>query len=78
MGRGMRPGEPRPRAGTSLHSGATEGVLLAQGDDGWTTTPLGWGTYLRSFGYDRAGKMYGMLFLAGDAYSTTVVEFHER
>ena len=61
----------------SLHA-ATDGVLLAHGDQGWATEPLGWFAAVRSQGYDPAGKFYGMLAVDGDVDSTTVVEFYER
>ncbi len=67
---GMRP--------AALLGGEADGVLLSRGADGWSTLPLGWNTYLLSFGYDPAGKLYGMLFLAGDVDTATVLEFHER
>lgn len=65
----------RPAA---LLMGAVDGVLLAKGDDGWSTTPLGLGAYLRSFGYDPAGKMYALLILDANIQTQTLLELHER
>jgi hypothetical protein len=57
---------------------ATNGVLLAHGDQGWATEPLGWFAAVRSLGYDPAGKLYGMVAVDDHPDTTTVVEFHER
>ena len=58
--------------------GLVDGVFLTRGDDGWSTrAPLGWGAYLRAFGYDPAGKMYGLLWISGDPSSTVLLDFHE-
>jgi hypothetical protein len=63
----------------ALMTGDSSGNLLARGDDGWATTSLGLSSYLRGFGYDPAGKMYGMLFVTFDFQAgETVLEFHER
>jgi hypothetical protein len=63
----------------ALMTGNSSGDLLARGDDGWATTPLGLNSYLRAFGYDPAGKMYGMIFLDFDFQAgERVLEFHER
>jgi hypothetical protein len=68
------PSGTRPAA---MLLGSTEGVLLARGDDAWSTTPLGLGAYLRAFGYDPAGKMYALLYLTGDTQVQTLLELHE-
>lgn len=65
----------RPAA---LMMGQIDGVFLTRGDDGWSTrAPLGWGAYLRTFGYDPAGKMYGLLWISGDPSSAVLLDFHE-
>jgi hypothetical protein len=68
------PAGTRPAA---LLEASVEGKLIAHGDDGWSTQALGWGDPVRAFGYDPAGKMYGLLWVEHENEKDIFFEFHE-